>query len=116
VLNNLGRVCVNFHAPEQCRGVGTQLDLNNRVFDLAMAGCVQVCDNVEAVRHHFGPDEVFAEATPEAWVARVLECLARPDQEMERYRQAARAHALAEHTWADRGRTLLSWITQQLGQ
>ena len=110
VLYNLGRVCINFHGLEQCRGAQRQLDLNNRVFDLAMAGCVQVCDNPEAVRRHFGATEVFAEATPEAWVARVLECLARPEEELAPMRAAARARALAEHTWAHRGRLFLSWI------
>ncbi len=113
-LYNSGRVCINFHAPEQCRGVETQLDLNNRVFDLAMAGCVQVCDNPEAVLRHFGAGEVFAEATPEAWVARVLECLAMPEEQLEVYRKAARARALTEHTWEERGRTMLSWITRHL--
>ena len=114
VLYNLARVSINFHAPEQGRGAEIQLDLNNRVFDLAMAGCVQVCDNPEAVRRHFGPTEVFAEATPEAWVARVLDCLARPEEELAPMRAAARARALAEHTWAHRGRLFLSWIEHRM--
>jgi spore maturation protein CgeB len=112
VLYNLARVCINFHAPEQCRGMLTQLDVNNRVFDLAMAGCVQVSDNPEAIHRHFAPTELFAEPTPDAWVARVLDCLARPDNELAPRRAAARARALTEHTWMHRGRTFLSWIDQ----
>jgi hypothetical protein len=111
-LHNLARVCINFHAPEQMRGPKIQLDCNNRVFDLAMAGCLQVSDNPDAVRMHFGPDEVFAEATPETWVNRVLDCLSKPPAEFTAMRQAARERALNEHTWFHRGQTMLSWIDQ----
>ncbi|HEY4330701.1 MAG TPA: glycosyltransferase [Phycisphaerae bacterium] len=109
-LYNLGRVCINFHAPEQCRGKAVQLDLNNRVFDLAMAGCVQVCDNPEGVAMHFEAGEIFAEGTAESWVGRVMACLRMRDEELKPMRQAARARALAEHTWMHRGRMFLSWI------
>jgi hypothetical protein len=112
VLYNLARVCINFHAPEQMRGSKIQQDCNNRVFDLAMSGCLQISDNPDAVRMHFGPDEIFAEATPDAWVNRVLDCLSKPAAEFQALRQAARARALKEHTWFHRGQTLLSWIDQ----
>jgi len=116
ILYNLGRVCINFHAPEQMRGPADQLDVNNRLFDLAMAGCVQVCDNPQAVASFFTPAEIFAEATPGAWVARVLDCLALPDSQLAPRRHAARAKALAQHTWTHRGRTLLGWIARHTAQ
>ena len=109
-LHNLAKVCINFHAPEQMRAQKVQLDVNNRVFDLAMGGCLQVSDNPDAIRMHFGPGEIFAEATPEAWVNRVLDCLAKPASEFRAMRQAGRTRALAEHTWFHRGQTMLSWI------
>jgi hypothetical protein len=112
VLYNLGRVCINLHAPEQCRGRREQLDANNRLFDLAMAGCVQVSDNPEAVRMHFDEGEVYAESTAGAWVERVMECLARPEEDLIAIRRAARARALAEHTWKARGASFLAWARQ----
>lgn len=114
-LYNLARVCINFHAPEQTRGAAVQLDCNNRLFDAAMAGCVQVSDNAEAVRRHFSELEVLAESAPDAWVACVLDCLKQPDSAFAALRQAARARALAEHTWLHRGRTFLGWIHKHAG-
>ena len=111
-LYNLARVCINFHAPEQTRGAAIQLDCNNRLFDAAMAGCVQVSDNAEGVRMHFNEREVLAESAPDAWVACVLDCLRQPDSAFGALREAARKRAVVEHTWLHRARTFLGWIEQ----
>jgi hypothetical protein len=64
VIYNLGKVCINIHASSQVQGPDKQIDLNNRVFDLSMAGCCQVCDNPEAVRRCFENDEIASAQEP----------------------------------------------------
>jgi glycosyltransferase involved in cell wall biosynthesis len=112
VLYNLSRVCVNFHSTEQKRGGGLQWDLNNRVFDLAMAGCVQVCDNTVAGQQHFTPAEIVFADDPAEWAARIFELLARPEPELDDMRAAARKRAEADHTWRKRGETMLALLSR----
>jgi len=111
-LYNLAKVCINVHAPEQTRGAAIQLDSNNRLFDVAMAGGVQVSDNPDAVHMHFDDAEVLTAADPAGWVRLVLENVAKPASQTAALRAAARKRALAEHTWKHRGETFLSWIKQ----
>jgi hypothetical protein len=106
IIYNLGQVCVNIHGASQVQGADRQLDLNNRVFDLAMAGCCQVCDNPEAIRQCFGDDEVVAVREPKEWVEWVLFMLDR-HIEAESYRQKALQRALRDHTWQRRATKFL---------
>lgn len=114
VIYNLARVCINFHSAEQKRGEQVHVDLNNRVFDLAMAGCVQVSDNTEGLRWHFREDEVIMAESPKEWVDRVLTLIEAPEEQRQGIRQRARRRALADHTWDQRGRQLLDFIYSRL--
>jgi spore maturation protein CgeB len=114
VIYNLGRVCINFHSAEQTQGERVRVDLNNRVFDLAMAGCLQVSDNTEGLRWHFREDEVVMAQTPNEWVDKVLAHIEAPEEQRLAIRQRARCRALADHTWSQRGRQLLDFIYLRL--
>ena len=114
VIYNLGRVCINFHSAEQKQGEQVRVDLNNRVFDLAMAGCVQVSDNTEGLRWHFRDDEVIMAETPNEWVDQVLTHIEAPEEQQQGIRQRAQRRALADHTWDQRGRQLLDFIYSRL--
>ena len=101
VFYNLARVCVNIHNDQQNQGPDARLDANNRLFDLAMAGCFQVSNAPQIVRSYFSAEEVVAAESPEQWVAEVVFHLNHPNMR-EPYQRAARKRACAEHTWAHR--------------
>jgi hypothetical protein len=109
IVYNLGKVCVNIHADAQIQGKDMRLDLNNRVFDLAMSGCCQVCDNPEGVRECFSEDEVAIADKPNEWVDLVMHMLNHP-ADAEAYRQKAFNRALNEHTWYKRAGEFIEFI------
>jgi len=109
VIYNLGKVCVNVHTDAQILGQEKQLDLNNRVFDLAMAGCCQISDNSEAVRFVFREDEVVATNEPQAWIDCVIDLIDHP-VEAESFRRKALQRALCDHTWLARATEFLGRI------
>ena len=123
VVYNLGRVCINIHTSSQVQGVDRQIDMNNRVFDLAMAGCCQICDNPEAVKLCFSDDEVVSVESPEEWTERVLFMLSHPAK-AERYRQKALNRARQDHTWHQRAGEFLrivkplyeNWSPDEVGK
>jgi hypothetical protein len=116
VLNlvyNAAKVGVNVHSREQKRGPAQQQDVNNRLFDLAAAGCFQVSDNVTAVRELFGEDEVLAFDDAAQWIEAARHYCRHPD-EADEHRRRARDRVMRDHTWTHRGRTLLGWIEDAL--
>ncbi len=113
LIYNSARLCLNFHSMEQTRGDDIQLDLNNRIFDLAACGCAQVCDNPLAVQSCFSQDEVVTAATPQEWVQRVFELLKMDDINLTRLGERARQRVIQDHTWRHRGDLMLRWIKQQ---
>ena len=100
-IYNLGRVCINIHTDEQSQGENQGIDLNNRVFDLAMAGCCQVCDNPDAIKRCFDENEVATAKNPEDWVEQVFSILDDPAR-AESMRQNAFRRAMRDHTWHQR--------------
>lgn len=115
LLYNLSKVGVNFHSAEQKQGAGKRLDLNNRVFDLAAAGCFQISDNVAAVRECFAADEVLAFDDPNEWMEAALYYCSHPEETLN-FRERARERVLNEHTWDHRASQLLKWIEAALAQ
>ena len=113
VIYNLGKVCVNVHTDTQILGQEKQLDLNNRVFDLAMAGCCQVCDNPDAVRFCFDDDEIVATNDPKEWAKRVIH-LVDDSQSAERLRQKVFLRAHRDHMWSHRAKEFLGYILTRL--
>jgi hypothetical protein len=97
-LYGLGRVCVNLHNDEQSLGGTVQVDANNRLFDLAMAGRPQVCNAPAVVEHYFSQEEVPSYADPDAWAEAVVSLVSNAAA-ASAVAGAAQARALREHTW-----------------
>jgi hypothetical protein len=105
VVYGLGRVCVNLHNDEQSLGGDRQIDANNRLFDLAMAGMPQVCNAPEVVARYFAQDEVPSYAEPPEWVEAVVQLVA-DTAAASAVAVAAQVRARREHTWDARAMTL----------
>jgi len=101
VLYNLSHVCINIHNDEQRAGIESQLDANNRLFDLAMAGCLQISNAPQIVRKYFNETEVIAFEDPEKWAAEIMYFINHPEESIP-FRIAARKRAMEEHTWKNR--------------
>jgi hypothetical protein len=110
---NLSHVCINISNDNQKEGPTRRLDANNRLFDLAMAGCFQVSNAPQVVRQYFDEKQVVAVDPVDEWVETILHYLDHPE-ETEPYRLAARQRALAEHTWNHRAEKFLSMIELHL--
>lgn len=108
VVYNLAHVCINISNDEQ-KVADRRLDANNRLFDLAMAGCFQVSNAPQVVRRYFDETEVVAVDPPDQWVSVILDYLECPEK-AEPFRTAALRRALAEHTWQHRAKQLLELI------
>jgi hypothetical protein len=75
--------------------------VKHRLLDTAMAGVFQVAQDSPDLRGYFPADEVPGYRTAEELIATVRDYLGRPE-ERRRAAAAARARALAEHTWSVR--------------
>lgn len=113
LLYNLAHVCINISNDEQKAGVDKRLDANNRLFDLAMAGCFQISNAPQVVRRYFDKSEVVAIDPPDEWVAAIMYYLDHP-AETEPFRVAARKRALAEHAWQHRATQFVDMIEAHL--
>jgi hypothetical protein len=113
IIYNLAHICINILNDEQQKGFDKRLDANNRLFDLAMAGCFQISNATQLVRCYFDESEVLAVDPPEEWVSTILYYLKHP-LEAEPYRQAARKRALEEHTWKQRAEQFSLAIRENL--
>lgn len=110
---NLSHVCINISNDNQKEGLTRRLDANNRLFDLAMAGCFQISNAPQVVRQYFDEKQVVAVDPVDEWVDTILHYLDHPE-ETEPYRLAARQRALGEHTWKHRAEAFLSMIELHL--
>lgn len=96
------RIGLNFHYPHQKQP--DRLELNGRTFDLALAGCFQLSDQLEAQRLGLA-----AYASPEEWVSSVHAWLAR-EEDRKILAQGFRETAYAGHLWKHRMETVLGWL------
>ena len=53
LVYNQTKVCINIHNDRQFAGVDKEMDANNRLFDLAMAGCCQVTNGKKMIMKYF---------------------------------------------------------------
>lgn len=113
LLYNHAHICINLANDEQQLVDNNRLDANNRLFDLAMAGCFQVSNAPMIVSSYFKDSEVVSAATPEEWLESISYFLDHPD-ETEPYRTAARERALAEHCWHQRAAAFSRFIEEHL--
>ncbi len=103
LIYNSAKICINISNDEQKLGENKRLDLNNRVFDLAMAGCFQISNGPEIIQKYFNNDEVIA-VDPENIFVKYIEKYLEEDTKREEIAKKARVRALAEHTWRHRAR------------
>lgn len=114
IIYNLSHVCLNISNDEQKEaGTVSRLDANNRLFDLAMAGCFQISNAPQLVRHYFNEAEVVAIDSPAEWGRTIRHYLDNVD-EMQAYKLAARKRALAEHDWRNRAEAFKNEIEAYL--
>ena len=113
IVYNLSNICVNIHNDKQKAGGLNRLDANNRLFDLAMAGCFQVSNAPQIIRGYFDESEVVAVDSPEDWVSTIKYYLEHPS-ETETFKQAARKRALSEHTWDNRAALFVKMTEKHL--
>jgi spore maturation protein CgeB len=111
----LGRVCVNLHNDEQSLGGEVQVDANNRLFDLAMAGRPQVCNAPAVVERYFSQDEVPSYADPDTWAEAVVR-LVSDTTAASGVANAAQSRARREHTWDARAITLAAAVEDAIGR
>lgn len=106
-IYNAARICVNLHAPEQ--KLGPFRFVNNRVFDIAAAGRMEVSGYPEGLAEHFSADELSG-VTDEDWADRVLEAVSiRPD-DCDRIAARARTAVTSKHTWRHRASDALKCL------
>jgi len=116
IIYNVSSVCLNIANDEQKDAAAVpRIDANNRLFDLAMAGCFQISNAPQLVRHYFNASEVVAIDSPPEWVAAVRHYLDNPN-ETQPFRMAARKRALADHDWKNRAQNFLREIKNQLSR
>jgi Glycosyl transferases group 1 len=84
--------------------------VKHRLLDTAMLGAFQIAQEAPDLRGYFDEDEVPSFAGADELVAKVEAARANGD-ERRRRAQAARARALAEHTWNRRFPELISGLT-----
>ena len=113
IVYNVTHICINISNDEEKIGPDRRLDANNRLFDLAMAGCFQISNAPQVVRCYFDETEVVAVDPPDEWVAKIMYYLDHPS-ETEVFCVAARSRALAEHTWQHRAKQFLKMIQNHL--
>jgi spore maturation protein CgeB len=101
LIYNSSRICLNIHNDIQHKGSRFQMDANNRLFDLAMAGCFQIGNATDLVKIYFEEDEVVTTNDPENIVKKV-EYYLRNDNLRSETGKKAQKKALASHTWDNR--------------
>lgn len=112
-IYNLGKVCINIVNNGQFRFPDVRLDVNNRLFDLALAGCFQVSNAKQLISKYFNDNEVVAEDDPDTWVDKIEYYLDHPD-ERNRLAANAREKAVMEHTWDARASEFLKQVESNL--
>jgi hypothetical protein len=113
IVYNLGKICVNIHNDRQFLGMEYEMDANNRVFDLALAGCFQVSNGENMIIKYFEKDEVVTADDPHEWIKKIDYYL-KDNKKREEICIKARAHAIKEHTWHFRACDFIEIINKHL--
>jgi hypothetical protein len=111
LIYNESKICLNIHNDRQYAGIDKEMDANNRLFDLAMAGCCQISNGEQMVSRYFGNDEVVTADSPEKWIKSIDFYL---QNESERLAAGfkARERALTEHTWEQRAIEFIAIVNE----
>jgi spore maturation protein CgeB len=87
------------------------MDANNRLFDLAMAGCFQINNASDLIAKYFDKNEVVAIDDPYQWIEKIDYYL-NNESEITLISQKAREKALKEHTWHNRADAFLKMVDE----
>lgn len=98
IIYNESKVCVNIHNNRQFAGIDKEMDANNRLFDLAMAGSCQISNGEQMVSRYFNKDEVVTADEPDKWIEKIDYYL-NNDTERIQICKKARERAMIDHTW-----------------
>jgi hypothetical protein len=105
------KICVNIHNDRQFAGIDKEMDANNRLFDLAMAGCCQISNGEQMVIRYFEKNEVDTADKPDEWIEKIDYYLTNEDKRTEIGRNA-RKRALSDHTWELRATEFIHHINE----
>lgn len=108
-IYNQTKVCINIHNDRQFAGEEIEMDANNRLFDLAMAGCCQVTNGEQMISKYFSTNEVASADSPEKWIDRINQLLINTEERVK-MGENARLRALTDHTWEIRATEFISYI------
>ena len=112
-IYNSAKICLNIHNDIQYKGLQYQMDANNRVFDLAMAGCFQLNNAKDLIHLYFNPDEIIADDNPSNLVG-LIDYYLTNEIEREKFSENARKKALIEHTWHNRANAFINMINENV--
>ncbi|VBB45110.1 hypothetical protein TRIP_D300077 [uncultured Paludibacter sp.] len=112
-LYNESKVCINIHNDRQYLGIDKEMDANNRLFDLAMAGCCQVSNGEQMISRYFEKDEIATADNADEWIKKI-DFYLKNEKERDKRGENARNRALKEHTWNARAKYFIQLINQQL--
>jgi glycosyltransferase involved in cell wall biosynthesis len=115
IVYNMSKICINIHNDRQYLGMNYEMDANNRVFDLALAGCCQVSNGENMIIKYYDKDEVITADDPEEWIKKIDYYLNHPE-ERDRVGKKALERSLKEHTWDVRGKEFVNIIQNSLFQ
>lgn len=108
-IYNESKICLNIHNDRQFAGIDKEMDANNRLFDLAMAGCCQISNGEQMVIKYFEKDEVVTADLPEKWI-QAIDYYLNNETERVKIGKKARERALNGHTWEKRATDFIGLI------
>lgn len=111
LIYNQSKLCINIHNDRQYAGEDIEMDANNRLFDLAMAGCCQVSNGEKMVCRYFQEEQVATADEPKEWI-RKIDMLLHSDSLREQMGRNAREKAIKDHTWEMRATDFISFINK----
>lgn len=111
LIYNQSKVCINIHNDRQYAGEDIEMDANNRLFDLAMAGCCQVSNGEKMVSKYFQEEQISTADDPKEWI-RKIDILLHSDLQREQMGKKARKKAIDNHTWEMRATDFISFINE----
>ncbi len=112
-IYNSGQICINIVNKDQFYSPHLRLDTNNRLFDLAMAGCFQVANARLLTSKYFESDEIVSVDNPQQWLDLVDYYLDHPDERTV-IAERSRQKALADHSWEKRSAEFLGLVYHYL--
>jgi len=111
IIYNSSKICINLHNDRQYAGIDIEMDANNRLFDLAMAGCCQISNGEEMILKYFNKNEIVTADEPDMWIQQIDYYL-KNESEREQVSIKAYQRAIKDHTWNKRAIEFIDIINE----